>query len=75
MLVLPTLPARPPRWDELEDTSAQLRATGRLTRLCGPVNSSGLVAVSVPSGVQVVAARMETALGAALRLEASACAA
>ena len=70
VLVLPTLPARPPRWDELEDTNAQLRATGRLTRLCGPVNSSGLVAVSVPSGVQVVAARMETALGAALRLEA-----
>ena len=63
VLVIPALPARPPRWDELEDTTAQLRATGRLTRLCGPVNSSGLVAVSVPSGVQVVAARMETALG------------
>ena len=70
VLVTPTLPSPPPRWDELEDTNAQLRATGRLTRLCGPVNSAGLVAVSVPSGVQVVAARMETALGAALRLEA-----
>ena len=45
---LPTLPSAPPRWDELEDTDAQLRATGRLTRLCGPVNSSGLVAVSTP---------------------------
>ena len=53
----------------IEDTTAQLRATGRLTRLCGPVNSSGLVAVSVPSGVQVIARRMETALAAALRLE------
>jgi Asp-tRNA(Asn)/Glu-tRNA(Gln) amidotransferase A subunit family amidase len=69
VLVIPTLPARPPRWEELEDTAAQLRATGRLTRLCGPVNSSGLVAVSLPSGVQLVAARMETALAAALRLE------
>ena len=68
VLVVPTLPARPPRWAELETTDAALRATGRLTRLCGPVNSSGLVAVSVPSGVQVVAARMEIALGAALRL-------
>ncbi len=68
VLVTPTLPSAPPRWDELETTDAQLQATGRLTRLCGPVNSSGLVAVSVPSGVQVVAARMETALGAALRL-------
>jgi Asp-tRNA(Asn)/Glu-tRNA(Gln) amidotransferase A subunit family amidase len=67
--VAPALPAAPPRWDELEDTTAQLRATGRLTRLCGPVNSSGLVAVSVPSGLQVVARRMETALAAALRLE------
>jgi aspartyl-tRNA(Asn)/glutamyl-tRNA(Gln) amidotransferase subunit A len=69
VLVAPALPAAPPRWDELEDTTAQLRATGRLTRLCGPVNSSGLVAVSVPSGLQVVARRMETALAAALRLE------
>jgi aspartyl-tRNA(Asn)/glutamyl-tRNA(Gln) amidotransferase subunit A len=69
VLVAPALPAAPPRWDELEDLTAQLRATGRLTRLCGPVNSSGLVAVSVPSGVQVVARRMETALAAALRLE------
>ena len=69
VLVLPTLPAQPPRWDKLEDTAAQLEATGRLTRLCDPVNSAGLVAVSTPTGVQIVAARMETALGAALRLE------
>ena len=55
VLVLPALPARPPRWAELETTDAQLQATGWLTRLCGPVNSSGLVAVSVPSDVQVVA--------------------
>jgi aspartyl-tRNA(Asn)/glutamyl-tRNA(Gln) amidotransferase subunit A len=70
VLVIPTLPARPPRWDEVEDTDAQLRATGRLTRLCGPVNGSGLVAVSAPSGVQLVARRMETALAAALRVAA-----
>ena len=67
VLVLPTLPSKPPRWDELEDTDAQLRATGRLTRLCGPVNSSGLVAVS-RGPVQLVARAIETALAAALRL-------
>ena len=49
-------------------TDAQLRATGRLTRLCGPVNSSGLVAVSTPQGVQLIARTIETALAAALRL-------
>jgi len=69
--VTPALPSAPPRWDELPDLDAQLRATGRLTRLCGPVNSAGLVAIALPSGVQVVARAMETALAAALRLEAS----
>jgi aspartyl-tRNA(Asn)/glutamyl-tRNA(Gln) amidotransferase subunit A len=68
VLVTPTLPSAPPRWDELRDTDAQLRATGRLTRLCGPVNGAGLVAVSVPPGVQLIARDMETALAAALRL-------
>jgi hypothetical protein len=54
-------------WDELETTDAQLRATGRLTRLCGPVNGARLVAVS--SGpVQLIARTIETALAAALRL-------
>jgi Asp-tRNA(Asn)/Glu-tRNA(Gln) amidotransferase A subunit family amidase len=67
VLVTPTLPSPPPRWDELGTTDAQLRATGRLTRLCGPVNSAHLVAVS--SGpVQLVARTVETALAAALRL-------
>jgi aspartyl-tRNA(Asn)/glutamyl-tRNA(Gln) amidotransferase subunit A len=67
VLVTPTLPSPPPRWDELETTDAQLRATGRLTRLCGPVNSAHLVAVS--SGpVQLVARTIETALAAALGL-------
>ena len=67
VLVTPTLPSRPPLWDELETTDAQLRATGRLTRLCGPVNGARLVAVS--SGlVQLVARTIETALAAALRL-------
>jgi aspartyl-tRNA(Asn)/glutamyl-tRNA(Gln) amidotransferase subunit A len=69
VLIVPTLPHSPPPWDDLQDVSAQLRATGRLTRLCGPANSSGLVAVSVPNGVQVIAARMQTALGAALLLD------
>ena len=41
VLVTPTLPSTPPLWEELQTTDAQLRATGRLTRLCGPVNSSG----------------------------------
>ena len=50
------------------DTDAQLRATGRLTRLCGPVNSARLVAVSTPHGVQLVARDIPTALAAALRL-------
>ena len=40
VLVTPTLPSKPPLWEDLETTDAQLRATGRLTRLCGPVNSS-----------------------------------
>jgi Asp-tRNA(Asn)/Glu-tRNA(Gln) amidotransferase A subunit family amidase len=77
VLVMPTLPAAPPRWDELTDVAAELRATGRLTRLCGPVNTAGLVALSVPfgadaagrpMGVQLVAARETTALAAALGL-------
>lgn len=77
VLVTPTLPGPPPTWDELRDVSAQLRATGRLTRLCGPVNTSGLVAISVPWGadiagrpvaVQLVAARETAVLAAALRL-------
>jgi aspartyl-tRNA(Asn)/glutamyl-tRNA(Gln) amidotransferase subunit A len=68
VLVIPSLPAPPPLWQEVEDTDAQLRATGRLTRLCGPVNSAGLVAVSTPQGVQLVARNMETALAAAIRL-------
>jgi aspartyl-tRNA(Asn)/glutamyl-tRNA(Gln) amidotransferase subunit A len=68
VLVTPILPSAPPRWDELEDTDAQLRATGRLTRLCGPVNSAHLVAVSTPQGVQLIARTIETALAAALRL-------
>jgi Asp-tRNA(Asn)/Glu-tRNA(Gln) amidotransferase A subunit family amidase len=67
VLVTPTLPSRPPLWGELETTDARLRATGRLTRLCGPVNSAHLVAVS--SGpVQLIARTIETALAAALRL-------
>jgi Asp-tRNA(Asn)/Glu-tRNA(Gln) amidotransferase A subunit family amidase len=68
VLVAPTLPSKPPLWDELETTDAQLRATGRLTRLCGPVNSAQLVAVSTPQGVQLIARDIETALAAALRL-------
>ncbi len=67
VLVTPTLPSRPPLWEDLHTTDAQLRATGRLTRLCGPVNSAHLVAVS--SGpVQLIARTLETALAAALRL-------
>ena len=68
VLVTPTLPSRPPLWEDLQTTDAQLRATGRLTRLCGPVNSAHLVAVSTPQGVQLVARTIETALAAALRL-------
>ena len=71
VLVTPTLPSAPPRWDELPDVDAQLRATGWLTRLCGPVNSAGLVALAIPGGVQVVARATATALAAALRLESS----
>jgi Asp-tRNA(Asn)/Glu-tRNA(Gln) amidotransferase A subunit family amidase len=67
VLVTPTLPSKPPRWDELDTTETQLRATGRLTRLCGPVNSAHLVAVSSGS-VQLIARTIETALAAALRL-------
>jgi Asp-tRNA(Asn)/Glu-tRNA(Gln) amidotransferase A subunit family amidase len=67
VLVTPTLPSLPPLWEDLQTTDAQLRATGRLTRLCGPVNSAHLVAVS--SGpVQLIARTIETALAAALRL-------
>lgn len=78
VLVLPTLPEPPPRWDDVSDVGAQLRATGRLTRLCGPVHTSGLVAVSVPVdtdaagrpiGVQLVAAAVPEVLAAALRLD------
>ena len=68
VLVTPTLPSKPPLWEDLETTDAQLRATGRLTRLCGPVNSAHLVAVSAPQGVQLIARTIETALAAALRL-------
>lgn len=50
LLVLPTLPAAPPRWSELTTVPDQLRAIGRMTRLCAPVNSSGLVAASVHYG-------------------------
>jgi Asp-tRNA(Asn)/Glu-tRNA(Gln) amidotransferase A subunit family amidase len=79
ILVLPTLPGAPPRWDEIAEIDDQLRALGRLTRLCGPINSSGLVAVSVPwstdtagrpTGVQVVAASEALALTAAAVLSA-----
>jgi Asp-tRNA(Asn)/Glu-tRNA(Gln) amidotransferase A subunit family amidase len=67
VLITPTLPSRPPLWDGLDTTDAQLRATGRLTRLCGPVNGTRLVALS--SGpVQLIARTIETALAAALRL-------
>jgi Asp-tRNA(Asn)/Glu-tRNA(Gln) amidotransferase A subunit family amidase len=68
VLVTPTLPSKPPLWEDINDTDAQLRATGRLTRLCGPVNSAHLVAVSTPHGVQLIARTIETALAAALRL-------
>jgi aspartyl-tRNA(Asn)/glutamyl-tRNA(Gln) amidotransferase subunit A len=68
VLVTPTLPSKPPLWEDINDTDAQLRATGRLTRLCGPVNSAHLVAVSTPQGVQLIARTIETALAAALRL-------
>lgn len=77
VLVTPTVPGFPPRWDELIDLADQLRATGRLTRLCGPVNTSGLVAISVPfgvdasgrpGGVQLIARRIATVLAAASRL-------
>ena len=68
VLVTPTLPSKPPLWEDVNDTDAQLRATGRLTRLCGPVNSAQLVAVSTPQGVQLIARTIETALAAALLL-------
>jgi aspartyl-tRNA(Asn)/glutamyl-tRNA(Gln) amidotransferase subunit A len=68
VLVIPTLPEPPPRWDALDTTDKQLRATGRLTRLCGPVNSSGLVAISVPPGIQLIARDTKTAIAAALHL-------
>jgi aspartyl-tRNA(Asn)/glutamyl-tRNA(Gln) amidotransferase subunit A len=68
VLVTPTLPSKPPLWEDLQTTDAQLRATGRLTRLCGPVNSAHLVALSTPHGVQLVARDIATALAAALRL-------
>lgn len=81
VLVTPTLPAVPPRWDELRGVDDELRAIGHLTRLCAPVNSSGLVAVSLPWGVdpdgrpvavQVVARSEALALAAATRLSAHA---
>jgi aspartyl-tRNA(Asn)/glutamyl-tRNA(Gln) amidotransferase subunit A len=74
VLVLPTLPAAPPTLDELADLDAQQRSLGRLTRLCAPINSSGLVAASVPVGaddegrpvgVQLVAATERVLLAAA----------
>jgi Asp-tRNA(Asn)/Glu-tRNA(Gln) amidotransferase A subunit family amidase len=74
VLLLPTLPSVPPRWDEITEVDDQLRAIGQLTRLCAPVNSSGLAAVSVPwstdvvghpIGVQVAAASEAVALTAA----------
>jgi Asp-tRNA(Asn)/Glu-tRNA(Gln) amidotransferase A subunit family amidase len=68
VLVLPTLPSKPPWWKDITDAHSQLRATGRLTRLCGPVNSAHLVAVSTPHGVQLIARDIPTALAAALRL-------
>jgi len=77
VLVLPALPAVPPRWDEIATVEDQLRAVGRLTRLCAPVNSSGLAAVTVPwsadaaghpIGVQVAAASGTLALAAAAGL-------
>jgi aspartyl-tRNA(Asn)/glutamyl-tRNA(Gln) amidotransferase subunit A len=79
ILVTPTLASPPPRWEEVADTDSQLHAIGRLTRLCGPVNSSGLVAVSVPwssdaSGrplaVQLTGASEATVLAAAIALTA-----
>lgn len=48
MLVLPTLPGPPPLWSELSELDGQLRRLGRMTRLCAPVNSSGLVAATIP---------------------------
>jgi aspartyl-tRNA(Asn)/glutamyl-tRNA(Gln) amidotransferase subunit A len=78
LLVLPTLPSPPPLWSELAGTRELLRATGRLTRLCGPVNTSGLVAISVPwgtdeagrpIGVQLVGAGESAVIGAALQLD------
>jgi len=77
VLVLPTLAGVPPRWDEITEIDDQSRALGRLTRLCAPFNSSGLVAVSVPwstdaaghpIGVQVAAASEALALSAAAAL-------
>ncbi len=53
ILITPTLPSPPPLWDEVQDVDSQLRAIGRLTRLCAPVNSSGLVAVTLPWGFDV----------------------
>ncbi len=77
VLVTPTLPGPPPRFDEVDGVHKQLRATARLTRFCGPVNSSGLVALTVPFGVdhggrpigiQLIARREAAVLGAAARL-------
>jgi amidase len=79
LLVLPTLPAAPPRWSEITTVAERLRAIGQMTRLCGPVNSSGLVAVSVPFGhdaaglpigVQLVAATEGLVLAGAETLAA-----
>jgi aspartyl-tRNA(Asn)/glutamyl-tRNA(Gln) amidotransferase subunit A len=81
VLLLPTLPDAPPRWADLVSVDDQLIAIGRMTRLCGVANSSGLVAVSVPwtrdrSGqpvaVQVITSSTARALSTAVALESAA---
>jgi aspartyl-tRNA(Asn)/glutamyl-tRNA(Gln) amidotransferase subunit A len=80
VLVIPTLPSPPPRWDEVADVDAQLGVIGRLTRLCAPVNSSDLVAVSIPwsrdgeghpIGVQLIGSSEAAVLDAGRRLDAA----
>jgi aspartyl-tRNA(Asn)/glutamyl-tRNA(Gln) amidotransferase subunit A len=82
VLVLPTTagPA-PPRASADPLATTERRHAARFTRLCGPVNVSGLAAVSVfggldaaglPLGVQFVARDEATALGAAVAYEAAA---
>lgn len=79
VLLTPTLPTPPPLWDEVRDLEEQLHTIGRLTRLCAPVNSSGLVAVTIPwgtdswgrpLGVQVIGHTEAQVLAAAVRLAA-----